>query len=313
MKNELVSAIIITHDRFDYLLTAIESVRKQTYDNIEIIVVDDASGIDRTEYFSAQTDIQYIYIPKADSKGGNHARNVGVLKAQGKYVAFLDDDDEWLESKIEKQVSCISTNPEVGVVGCGRITVYDSGEVSFANVQNLLEGDLSLLIFARIPYTTSTLLINREKLINAGLFDVNLRYWQEYELEIRLAQITMFGVIKENLILYRAFKSDKMRLTNKLAGWMDAVKYINKKHEALIKKLPKTLYKERQLMIAMDGVTRAISVSDKKSYRDFRRIIYRYNPSLKNYVKYIIGLDGINTYNKLKPDIKNLNFLAKLK
>ena len=104
--NKLVSAIITTHNRQDLLLRAVKSVLDQTYHNIELIVVDDASD-EKADELLKEFNLQYIYIPKEDSKGGNHARNIGILSAKGEYIALLDDDDYWLPTKIEKQVALI--------------------------------------------------------------------------------------------------------------------------------------------------------------------------------------------------------------
>lgn len=92
-ENKLVSAIITTHNRLDLLKQAIKSVKQQTYIDIEVIVVDDASTDGTKDYCSALTDIHYIYIPPSESRGGNHARNVGIRNANGYYIAFLDDDE----------------------------------------------------------------------------------------------------------------------------------------------------------------------------------------------------------------------------
>lgn len=95
---KLVSAIITTHNRLSLLKRAVESALSQTYKNIEVIVVDDAST-DGTPEYCNELPLRYIYIPKEESRGGNHARNLGILAAKGEYVAFLDDDDYWLPRK----------------------------------------------------------------------------------------------------------------------------------------------------------------------------------------------------------------------
>lgn len=102
----LVTAIITTHNRNNLVGRAIESVLNQTYENLECIVVDDASVVS-AEVVCKNYPVEFIYIPKKESKGGNHARNVGIKAAKGEYVAFLDDDDYWLPTKIEKQVALI--------------------------------------------------------------------------------------------------------------------------------------------------------------------------------------------------------------
>lgn len=92
---QLVSAIITTHNRAELLTRAIESALGQTYREIEVIVVDDAST-DNTREVCEKYPIHYIHIPKAESRGGNYARNLGIRAVKGEYCAFLDDDDYWL-------------------------------------------------------------------------------------------------------------------------------------------------------------------------------------------------------------------------
>lgn len=116
--NLRVSAIITTHNRKVLLKRSIESVFSQTYPNIELIVVDDAST-DGTDDYCKVLSLRYIYISKQESKGGNYARNLGIKAATGEYVAFLDDDDYWLPSKIEKQVTLLE-NSDCELVYCGR-------------------------------------------------------------------------------------------------------------------------------------------------------------------------------------------------
>lgn len=84
---KLVSAIITTHNRKSLLAKAINSVLTQTYSKIELIVVDDASD-DGTDLMCLSLPLKYIYIPKEESCGGNHARNIGIMNAMGYYVAF---------------------------------------------------------------------------------------------------------------------------------------------------------------------------------------------------------------------------------
>ncbi len=238
---ELVSAVIITHNRKDLVMRAIESVLTQTYTNIECIVVDDASTDGTVELLSSSEDINYIYIPKSESRGGNHARNVGIAASHGVYVAFLDDDDYWLPTKIEKQLALIKEK-KCGVVYCGMrpefISVY--GDIRYEDWPPAEGGygDLSHKILTKIYTITSGLLVKKSLLLEVGCFDENLKYWQEYELVIRLAQETSIYAVKECLFVYRIDEYDGQRLTNKYKSWKASVHYVHKKHKQLYRKLP---------------------------------------------------------------------------
>lgn len=239
MEQELVTAIITTHNRLNLLKRAIDSVFAQTYNNIELIVVDDAST-DGTSKYCTQQPLHYIFIPKEDSKGGNYARNQGIRAAKGKYIAFLDDDDYWLPTKIEKQVNLIESK-DCELVHCGKRIEFikPNGTVKYVDtLPNPLEsGDIKRRILYSITTTTTNILCKREALFAVGLFDENLKYWQEYELTIRLAQRGPFYFVNEPLSVYRVNMSDENRLTNKYYEWKDAVKYVHKKHSDLYSKL----------------------------------------------------------------------------
>ena len=209
INSPLVSAIITTHNRFHLVEKAIDSVLQQTYPNLELIVVDDASndGTDEKLNKRARTDgFQYIYIPPKESKGGNYARNLGIQKATGDYIALLDDDDEWMPEKTERQMEFLRNYPDYGVVSCLRLLEYDFKNRVQQSERNVIEGDISKIIFTKTPLLTSTLLFRKKTLEKCGLFDESLAFWQDYELSIRYAQITNVGVVHEYMCLYRIIK-----------------------------------------------------------------------------------------------------------
>ena len=114
-----VSVIMPVYNVENYVERSIKSVINQTYKNIECIVVDDASTDGTKEYLNnyiLESKIKYLYINQRESKGGNHARNIGIQVANGKYVAFLDDDDEWLPHKIERQMKIVAENFDINLI-----------------------------------------------------------------------------------------------------------------------------------------------------------------------------------------------------
>ena len=111
----LVSVIIPTYNRPDFLKLTIESILCQTYPKLEIIVVDDGSPGDHNQQLCKQfPEVNYIKIP--NSGGPARPRNIGIGRAEGEYIALVDDDDIWLPEKIEKQVHILNTNPDFGLV-----------------------------------------------------------------------------------------------------------------------------------------------------------------------------------------------------
>ena len=134
MAPAFVSAIITTHNRCDLLVRAIESVLSQTYREQECIVVDDAS-VDDTSEVCKRYPVIYLQIPKEESRGGNYARNLGIKASKGKYCAFLDDDDYWLPTKIEKQVELIEKRKceyfPLNPINCLKSPISIFGSTSF--------------------------------------------------------------------------------------------------------------------------------------------------------------------------------------
>lgn len=108
-----VSVIIPTFERFDYLLNAIESVKNQTYKNVEIIVINDGSKDNRYKDFKDDGVISINLDKNSREIFGvadiGYVRNFGLRKSTGEYIAFLDDDDCWLPDKLDKQLSLMST------------------------------------------------------------------------------------------------------------------------------------------------------------------------------------------------------------
>src|SRR5215510_4815345 len=119
-----VSVIIPTHNRAEFLHSAITSVLNQTFQNFEIIIVDDASKDHTREVIANFNDTRVKVIHNQVSKGDAGARNIGVVNSNCEYVAFLDDDDEWLPEKLKIQICLLDNSPpEVGGVCTGCFTI----------------------------------------------------------------------------------------------------------------------------------------------------------------------------------------------
>ena len=248
MNNELVSAIILTHNRLDLLKRAVDSVLSQTYPNIEVIVVDNGSTDGTKEYLSKLEGIRYVSFSPTIGNGCNQARNYAISISHGEWCAFLDDDDCWMPAKIERQLE-VAREQKCGFLFCGirRETIDESGNVIYSDEPASidLQGDISRKsLYQQIAYT-STLMVSKKLLLDVGCFDVKQQFWQETELIMRLSQISPLFAAEEPLTLYRSDTIDPTRQTNRIKGWDKSVKHCYRKHAKLVSKL--TLY-ERNLM-----------------------------------------------------------------
>lgn len=308
-----VSAIITTHNRIELLKKAIDSVCKQTYSNIECIVVDDNSNDGTYEWINElikyNKNIKYIRISSKSKSGGGYARNLGIREATGDYVAFLDDDDEWMQDKIEKQVKIIEKYRDVGIVLCARRIEYNFGQL-YIDEKCIDEGiqDYSKKILYNIIGVTSMMMFRKDVFENVGMFDENLKFWQEYDLTIRICQKYKVFFMNEFLLLYRVNYSDKNRKSNKFDEWLKTTDYIKEKYGNLIKDLSDEEKRKLELLIYNDAVNRCSISNNKKMKRTYLRKIFLIEPSLKNLIKFLFNIDRVFLLKfKLRSSNKKLN------
>jgi len=295
-KEELVSVIITTHNRVDLLKCAIKSVLKQNYPQIELIVVNDNSTDETENYLNVlqkkYKNVLHLYIGPDETKGGNYARNKGISIANGNYIAFLDDDDEWLPIKIQKQMELIRKHPCFGMVYCEYYEEIDFKKRRLIKIDNSYSGDLSQLCFQKIFCTTSMILVKKEILIEAGMFDEELKFWQEYDLCIRIAEKTRIGYVDAPLMILRIVNSDSQRLSNKYEGWLKAVKIINNKYNQRILALPNMIKKNRKLMILREIAVRSNKAGKFEDKRQALFKIWKITNNPKHFIKYIFNISG---------------------
>lgn len=184
----LVSVIIPTYHRVDTIVRAVDSVVSQTYQKIECIVVNDNTPGDEysiklhkklEKYIS---DKKVLFLEQPVHKNGAAARNYGINKAQGEFIAFLDDDDWWKTDKIEKQIKLINKLDD----NCGCISTlveyYKNGRV-IRKTLPYKSGKIYVKILGReIEVTTCSVLIRRSCIDDTGYFDESLKRHQEIQL-----------------------------------------------------------------------------------------------------------------------------------
>ena len=191
-----VSVIIPTHNRAKLLGRAIESVREQTYHNLEIIVVDDNSTDNTEEVVKKFRDPRLTYIRHERNRGGSAARNTGIRAATSEYIAFLDDDDEWLESKTDQQLEAIKN---FDAVLCASISKRKN-KASRAYRKPIV--DPRDLRKGYIFGGGASILLARSAVIKCNLFDPTLSCNQDWDLLVRLASQYRIAYISEPLVIY---------------------------------------------------------------------------------------------------------------
>ncbi len=179
-KSSLISVIIPTYKRTKTLKSAIESIMKQTYENLEIIVVDD-NGADSKyrksveaimEQYQKNSKINYVKNEK--NMGGAAARNIGIQAAKGEYLAFLDDDDTYYPEKIEKQAEIFrnSQDAELALVYCYVEQFDESGKVNYVLKKQLRGNCLYEAMCIDCLAPTSLWLVKKSAVVDVGMFSV---------------------------------------------------------------------------------------------------------------------------------------------
>ncbi|MEK7645688.1 MAG: glycosyltransferase family A protein [Patescibacteria group bacterium] len=183
-----VSVIVPTHNRPEMLKRAVNSVLNQTYRDFEVIVIDDGLEKRADEIINSLNDSRLKYIQHLEEKGGSVARNTGIKNANGEFVAFLDDDDEWLSHKLATQMAQFGLTPHnVGFCFSAVENVYS--DRSYITTVPSGIGDyhqLALSYFKSL--LTVTLVVKKYIFQETGLFDENFPSHQEAELMIRVTE-----------------------------------------------------------------------------------------------------------------------------
>lgn len=187
---ELISVIIPTYKRNDTLERAIKSVINQTYDNLEIIIVDDNANFpeirnNNKEIIKKFKDYNIKFIENEKNLGGGLSRNVGIKCSNAKYVAFLDDDDEYLPNKIEEQYNLLKSikDPNVAMIYCYAKMINIDGSSYY--LKKDFEGNQLLENTKSCIAATSWWLCSKEKLLDVGGFE-NISSRQDASLLMKL-------------------------------------------------------------------------------------------------------------------------------
>lgn len=201
----LVSVIIPTYGRSEFVIKAIQSIAAQTYDQVELIVVDDHSPepvAPVLERVDTSTLERARVLRHDENRGANAARNTGIRASNGDIVAFLDDDDQWQPTLAERYVEAFEeADPEVGLVSVGVQTYDSSGKQIGGHLPKFEKDPLDELLDGTLVGSFSRFAVKRWAISKAGLPNEQLPSWQDWEWQFRLARHCRFASIPEPLIL----------------------------------------------------------------------------------------------------------------
>lgn len=214
-----VSVVIPTYNRERQIADAIRSALAQTWQELEVIVVDDGSTDATAARVAAFADERVVYVHQPNG-GVAAARNVGVSRARGEVIAFLDSDDCWRPHKVATDVEFLRAHPSAVAVfsdlekfdGPARVPSFVRACPVFARLIGDAGHPAALLIPSRrmllclyeeVPILPSAFAVRRDAFNAAGRFDVTWRSWEDYEFFLRLAGIGAIGFVDQALTVLR--------------------------------------------------------------------------------------------------------------
>ena len=201
--NPKVSVVITTHNRSSLLPRAVRSVLAQSYEDYELIIVDDCSTDNTPDVIRTFVDSRIRVVRHADNMGQSAAINTGIRLSRGEYIAFLDDDDEWVDQKLLRQVQTLdASDPRVGLVYTWFDYVDITSGVRRAGKRCVMSGDIypDMVGWEYHP-PTSAYLVRAQAARQVGGFDENLTILTDRDFLTRLSIHWHVAVVREVLML----------------------------------------------------------------------------------------------------------------
>ena len=289
-----VSVVLPTFDRAASLRRAIDSVLRQTFEDFELIVVDDGSRDATPEILADIRDPRLRVVRRKVNAGANAARNDGVRAARADWVAFQDSDDEWLTEKLALQIERLradsaSRSPEPVAVYGALLSIDRPADGRRPKVAWLplapgpYDGDVAQALLAGNLASTQTLLARRDALIDAGLFDESLPAMQDWDMALRLARRGPFAYLDTPLAIQTLSRDS---LTRSRPKRVEAYLMILEKHADAFAARPDLLAEHhRALAIGCAALGRRLDAA-----RHGRRALAAYPWRLRWWARILLAL-----------------------
>lgn len=292
-KTPTVSVIIPTYNRAHLVGRAIRSVLNQTYQDFEIIVVDDGSTDKTEEVVKSFNDPRIRYIRHEQNRGGSAARNTGIRTARGGVIAFLDSDDEWLPEKLAKQVQKMTgSGDQVGLVYTGeKVIDAETGRCLVEKVPSL-EGNVhSQLLEGDFIGTCSSVMVKKTAIEAVGGFDEQLVSRQDWDCWIRIAYSYNISCIPECLVVrYTGLP----QISDKLQRIAEGTARILEKHRASLDKTPRTFGKQLAVLTMLQ-----LAYTRKLGWSTAGKALKLYPCQPKLVGALLISLLGVRVYRRV--------------
>jgi glycosyltransferase involved in cell wall biosynthesis len=251
----VVSVVIPTYNRAPLLGRSIRSVLGQSYTDFELIVVDDGSTDETSAVVAGFRDPRLRFLPLSRNTGAGAARNAGIRASRGRFLAFQDSDDEWLPSKLAKQMEAFERGPAgLGVVYTDMRRILRDGTETYFAAPSVLPGRLvsSAIWFYQVcNLGVQSTVIRREYLDEVNHFNEELPALEDLEMFIRLSRRCAFQRLREPLVKYYDTQGVS---TDRYAGWVSRKLILKLYYKELLTRNPAFLCKEVLWLCATRGL-----------------------------------------------------------
>lgn len=273
----LISVIIPTFNRGRLLERAVNSVLKQTFRDFELIVVNDASqdNTGESKFLKGHDKLTYFRFPT--HRGVSAARNFGVRKSQGTWIALLDSDDQWLPKKLEKQLAWHAAHPQFRISQTQEIWVRNGVRVNPPKTHKKILGFQFKENLARCMITPSSVMIEKKLLDETGLFNEALPGCEDYDLWLRITSTWPVGLVDEFLLTRYGGHADQLSLTLPVLD-----RFRIQSMETILRS--KKLSDEQRRLVLRELVRKALIVAkghkkrgNEKEHEHYQRIAQRYS------------------------------------
>jgi glycosyltransferase involved in cell wall biosynthesis len=250
-----VSVVLPTYNRAPLLGRSIRSVLGQSFGDFEVVVVDDGSTDETSAVVAGFRDPRVRYLPLPRNTGAAAARNAGIRAARGKFLAFQDSDDEWLPSKLSKQMSAFeSGSARLGMVYSDMRMILRGGTATYFAAPSVPSGRLinpATRFYQVCNLGIQSAVIKREYLDEAGHFNEGLPALEDLEMFIRLSRRCDFRHLREPLVKYY----DTQGLSkDRYAKWVSRRVILSLYYKELLTRNPAFLFKEALWLCATWGL-----------------------------------------------------------
>lgn len=318
-----VSVIIPAYNSMEYLPKTLDTVLCQTFTDFEVIIVDDGSTDSIKDWVKEISDARVRLISQPN-QGASRARNNGISNAAGEFIAFLDSDDLWEPTKLEKQLDLFVDAPELGLVYTWVASVDENGKPRGRILKNFAEGKVwQDLVQHNVVECGSTPMIRRSCFDEVGLFDENLTNVEDRDMWLRISCKYDFAVVKEALVSYRQRANSKgknYQMVEKSASLLlknafnSPPSYVD---SSQLEELKRQSYGMTYLRLAWKPLK--CKQRDHQTAAKFRRQAMQYDPKVvfrKDFIRLTIAIQlmqllGIQKYDRIMALIYQLrrNFL----